>query len=68
MYVDPEDSGSDKEVYSKTKKVSPFSFMSENVLKTIPTSEAPPPTYDRYADIKNKQSSKKDDILHGLVV
>lgn len=42
--------------------------MSEHVLKANPTAEAPPPTYDRYAEIKNKQSSKKEDILHGLVV
>lgn len=42
--------------------------MSEHVLKSNPTAEAPPPTYDPYTEIKNKQSSKKDDILHGLVV
>lgn len=34
LYVEPEDDGSDREVYSKTKKISPFSFMSEQVLKS----------------------------------
>ena len=42
--------------------------MSEEVLKANPISDAPPPTYFHYDDIKNLYSSKKHAILDGLVV
>jgi hypothetical protein len=40
--------GLEQDVLSKVKKVGPYSFLSEHVLKTNPIAEAPPPTYQRY--------------------
>lgn len=68
LYVEPEDGGSDPELYSKTKLIPPFSFVDQKVLIDNPAALAPPPTYQNYDFIKQKTSTHKSLQNEGMLV
>lgn len=51
-YVEPDDGGSDKFIWSRTKLLVPFSYMNPKVLLENLQPEAPPPTYESYTALK----------------
>lgn len=42
--------------------------MNPSVLMQNLISEAPPPTYEKYLDLRERYSSKKEIILYGLEI
>lgn len=66
LYTTPIDGSDSNFIYSKSLLVSPFSFMNERILKTLPNPATPPPLYLKYAKMIEGNSTKKDDILGGL--
>jgi len=68
LFVKPEDSGTDFDIWSKSKQLAPYSFLNPKVLEQNLAGQAPAPTYLTYCQIKPSLSCKKEDMLDGLLI